>query len=62
MQLLVIVDIGKVSDEGLVWQDRLATKTYPTRFIARLSGLVFETGRFIRVTIHNSAAESLIFF
>ena len=61
MTLLVIVDIGEVSDEGVVWQDRLATKVVPTRSIARLSDLIFETDRFIRITIHNSATESLIF-
>ena len=61
MTLLVIVDIGEVSDEGVVWQDRLATKFFPTRSIARLSDLIFETDRFIRFTIQNSATESLIF-
>ena len=57
----MIVVIGEVSDEGVVWQDRLATKVFPTRSIARLSDLIFETDRFIRITIHNSATESLIF-
>ena len=61
MMLIVIVDIGEVSDEGVVWQDRLATKIFPMRFIARLSDLIFETDRFIRITIRNSAAESSIF-
>ena len=61
MTLLVIVVIGEVSDEGVVWQDRLATKVFPTRSIARLSDLIFETDRFIRFTIQNSATESLIF-